>query len=49
MLATHSRTTRIVVVTSSVPIRNHGSPKFRRSGTENEKRPAMTLNRILEP
>ena len=48
MLATHRRMTRIVVLTSSVPIRNHGSPALRRSGTENEKRPAMGPNRILE-
>ena len=40
--------TSTVVLTSSVPIRNHGSPALRRSGTENEKRPAMGLNRILD-
>ena len=43
-----ARMTRIVVVTSSVPIRNHGSLALRRSGTENEKRPAMGPNRILD-
>ena len=48
MLATHSSTTRTVVVTSSVPIRNHGSLALRRPGTENEKRPAMAPNRILD-
>ena len=36
------------MVTSSVPMRNHGSLAFRRSGTENEKRPAMGHNRILD-
>jgi hypothetical protein len=48
MLATHARRTTIVVVTSRVPILNHGSLALRRSGTENEKRPAMTPNRILD-
>ena len=38
----------MVVPTSSVPIRNHGSPAFRRPGTENEKRPAMASHRILD-
>ena len=38
----------MVVVTSSVPMRNHGSLALRRSGTENEKRPAMGPNRILD-
>ena len=36
------------MVTSRVPIRNHGSLAFRRPGTENEKRPAMGPNRILD-
>ncbi len=48
MLATQARTTRTVVVTSSVPMRNHGSLALRRSGTENENRPAMGPNRILD-
>ena len=48
MDATDARTTSMVVVTSSVPIRNHGSLALRRSGTENEKRPAMEPNRILD-
>ena len=47
-LATHAMTTSIVVVMSSVPIRNHGSLVSRRSGTENENRPAMAHNRILD-
>ena len=38
----------IVVLTSRVPMRNHGSLALRRSGTENEKRPAMGPNRILD-
>ena len=38
----------MVVPTSRVPIRNHGSPLFRRPGTENEKRPAMGSHRILD-
>ena len=46
--ATDASTTSMVVVTSSVPIRNHGSLALRRSGTENEKRPAMEPNRILD-
>ena len=41
-------TTSIVVVMSSVPMRNHGSLVPRRSGTENENRPAMGHNRILD-
>ena len=48
MLATEPITTSIVVVTSSVPMRNHGSLVPRRSGTENENRPAMGHNRILD-
>ncbi len=48
MPATEPSTTSIVVLTSSVPIRNHGSLALRRPGTENEKRPAMAHNRILE-
>ena len=38
----------MVVVTSRVPMRNHGSLALRRSGTENEKRPAMGPDRILD-
>ena len=41
IVATDARTTSIVVVMSRVPMRNHGSLALRRSGTENEKRPAM--------
>ena len=48
MPTTDRSTTRIVVPTSSVPIRNQGSPAFRRPGTENEKRPAMAPHRILD-
>ena len=48
IVATDARTTSMVVVTSSVPMRNHGSLALRRSGTENEKRPAMGPNRILD-
>jgi hypothetical protein len=48
IVATDASTTSIVVLTSSVPMRNHGSLALRRSGTENEKRPAMGLNRILD-
>jgi hypothetical protein len=47
-LATEAMTTSIVVVMSSVPMRNHGSLVPRRSGTENENRPAMSHNRILD-
>ena len=41
MLATPRITTNTVVVTSSVPMLNHGSLGPRRSGTEMEKRPGI--------
>src|SRR5262245_62925293 len=45
MLATHVRMTSTVVVTSSVPIRNHGSLGPRLPGTEIENRPAIVRPR----
>ena len=47
MLTTHVRMTKTVVVTSSVPIRNHGSLGPRRPGTEIEKRPVIAATVTL--